>query len=37
MNTHKNVIFSEVENVTQFKQTVNEPDSSPNKFLSFAG
>ena len=28
---------SKVKNVTQFKQSVNEPESSPKKFLSFAG
>ena len=31
------LISSKVQKVTQFKQTVNEPDSSPKKFLSFAG
>ena len=32
MNIQKNkVISSKVKNVTQFKQTVNEPESSPKK------
>ena len=31
----KKIIPYKVKNVTQFKQSVNEPESSPKTFLSF--
>ena len=33
----KTVRSSQVKNVTQFKQSANEPESSQKKFLSFGG
>ena len=36
-NKNKTVGSSKVKSVTQFKQSVNEPESFPKKFLSFGG